>query len=147
VDFGTVIVLIVLAALPVAAVLFAGAFGLLDELGRGGLSTLDRTSSPPTSLPPPPASALEREEEIRQLLEARRDRQIARGEQPLDVEREVSRLLAVETEPPIAERQDSALREEVRQLVIARNERRLAKGKPPLDVEAEIDRQLRDARG
>ena len=141
------IVLIVLVALPVAAVLFAGAFGLLDQLGRGGLSTLDRTPAPPPSLPPPPASALEREEEIRQLLEARRDRQIARGEQPLDLDREVSRLLEIGTEPPIGERQDSALREEVRQLVIARNERRLAKGKPPLDVEAEIDRQLSDAQG
>jgi len=141
-DSGTLLVLIVLLALPIAAVLFAGAFGLLEQLGQGGLSVED------APLPPPPlqtaASRMEREEEIRQLVQARHDRQRARGEQPLDVEREVSRLLAIDLDAqPEQERQDAALREEVRQLAVARNERRLARGEPPLDVEAEIERQLR----
>jgi hypothetical protein len=141
-DFGTALVLIVLTVLPISAVLFAGAFGLLDQLGKGGLSTLDKAPVPPPSLPPRPASPMEREAEIRQLVQARRDRQIARGEPPLDVDREVSRLLEIDTDPVSEGGEDSALREEVRQLVIARNERRIARGEPPLDVEAEIERQL-----
>ena len=143
VEFGTLLWLIVLVALPLAAVLFAGAFGLLDRLGQGGLSIDDR---PPAAPAPPPQTAagrIEREQEIRQLVQARHDRQLARGERPVDVEAEVSRLLEIPTEPAGDER--SGLREEVRQLVVARNERRAARGQPPLDVEAEIERQLRDA--
>jgi hypothetical protein len=142
-DFGTVLVLIVLLALPIAAVLFVGAFGLLEQLGRGGLSVEDAPLRPAPPLQTT-AGRMEREEDIRQLVQARHDRQRARGEQPLDVEREVSRLLAIDPDAgPEQELQDAALREEVRQLVVARNERRLARGEPPLDVEAEIERQLR----
>jgi hypothetical protein len=139
-EFGTVLVLVVVAVLPIAAVLFAGAFGLLDQLGEGGLSTFDRVAAPPAPLPDTPAGRMEREAEIRQLIQARHDRQAARGERPIDVESEVARLLALESEPS----HDSALREEVRQLVLARNERRIARGQPPLDVAEEIERQLRD---
>jgi hypothetical protein len=141
VDFGTVILLIVLIVLPIAAVLFVGAFGLLEQLGRGGLSTEDRV---PTPGPPPGSAAAkaEREDEIRQLVQARSDRRVARGDAPLDVEAEVRRLLDAGPEPGSAEAGDRELREEVRQLVLARNERRIARGEPPLDVEAEIDRQL-----
>jgi hypothetical protein len=142
VDFGTVFVLIVLVILPVAAVLFVGAFGLLEDLGKGGLSIDERPPAPPP--PHSPAARMEREEEIRQLVQARHDRQLARGEAPVDVEAEVGRLIDLDIEPGSEpERQDAALREEVRQLVIARNERRAARGEPPLDVEAEIERQLR----
>jgi hypothetical protein len=147
-DTGTLLWLVVLTVLPLAAALFAGAFGLLDQLGKGGLSLEDKPlPARPASVPSPsdPGSRLEREQEIRQLVEARRDRQLRRGEPPVDVEAEVARLLAIDVEPGSEEeRQDLALREEVRQLVIARNERRLARGEVPLDVEAEIDRQLRD---
>jgi hypothetical protein len=143
-EFGTLLVLIVLLALPIAAVLFAGAFGMLEQLGRGGLS-IDDAPRPRAPTPQSASGRMEREEEIRQLVQARHDRQRARGEQPLDVEQEVSRLLAIDPEAgPEQERQDAALREEVRQLVVARNERRLARGEPPLDVEAEIERQLRN---
>ena len=138
-DFGTGIVLIVLVVLPIAAVLFAGAFGMLEELGRGGLSTEDRVPIPA----PPQGSAAakeERETEIRQLLQARSDRRVARGEPALDVEAELARLL--EDSEPGPGQGDPELREEVRQLVLARNERRLARGEPALDVDAEIDRQL-----
>jgi hypothetical protein len=139
---GTVLMIIVLVVLPIAAVLFAGAFGLLEELGRGGLAIDDR---PPLPAPPPtsPAARMERETEIRQLVQARHDRQAARGEEPLDVDSEVSRLLALDQEAGPPDQGDAALRAEVRQLVIARNDRRAARGEPPLNVEAEIERQLR----
>jgi hypothetical protein len=142
-DYGTLLVLIVLIVLPIAAVLFVGAFGLLEQLGRGELSIEEAPVRPPRPLESK-AGRMEREEEIRQLVQARHDRQRARGEEPLDVEREVSRLLAIDLDAaPEPDRHDAALREEVRQLVIARNERRIARGEPPLDVDAEIDRQLR----
>ena len=135
--------IIVLVVAPVAAVLFAGAFGILEQLGRGGLAMEER-SRRPAPVANSPAARAEREADIRQLVQARHDRQRARGEQPLDVEREVTRLLAIDLDAiPEQERQEAALREEVRQLVIARNERRIARGEPPLDVEAEIERQLR----
>jgi hypothetical protein len=142
-DSGTALVLIVLIVLPIAAVLFVGAFELLEQLGRGGLS-IDDAPLPPARPFQTAAGRIEREQEIRQLVQARHDRQRARGEEPVDVEREVSRLLAIDPDAlPEQERQDAALREEVRQLVVARNERRAARGDPPLDVEAEIERQLR----
>jgi hypothetical protein len=151
-DFGTVIWIVVLVVAPVAAVLFAGAFGLLDELGRGGLAIEEapRPAPPGPGGPRPggPLARAEREAEIRQLVQARHDRQAGRGEDPIDVEAEVARLLALDPEndpdaPPDEKgRHDAALKEEVRQLVIAHNERRAARGEPPLDVEEEVERQL-----
>jgi hypothetical protein len=144
-EFGTVLLLVVLLVLPVAAVLFAGAFGLLEQLGQGGLSIDEAPPPRAAGLLHSSASRIEREEEIRQLVQARHDRQLARGEQPLDVDKEVSRLLEIDLNAqPEDDRHDAALREEVRQLVVARNERRLARGQTPLDVDAEIERQLSD---
>jgi hypothetical protein len=80
------------------------------------------------------AALLERDIEIRQLLEARNERRKRRGEPPLDVERELSRLTATQV--------DGALRAEIRELVVARNHRRVRAGKPPLDVEAEVAREI-----
>jgi hypothetical protein len=151
-EFSTVIWIVVLVVAPVAAVLFAGAFGLLDQLGRGGLAIDEPPPAPsgPTGpRPGGPVARAEREAEIRQLVQARHDRQAGRGEQPVDVQAEVDRLMALDPEnDPYGhdegDRQDAALRMEVRQLVIARNERRAARGEPPLDVEAEVERQLAD---
>jgi hypothetical protein len=142
-DFGTVIWIVVLVVAPVAAVLFAGAFGVLEQLGRGGLA-IDERVKRPAPAPNSPAAVAEREADIRQLVQARHDRGIARGEAPLDVEAEVGRLMALDpAAQPEADQQDAALREEVRQLVVARNERRIARGEPAVDVEAEIERQIR----
>jgi hypothetical protein len=80
------------------------------------------------------AALLERDTEIRQLLEARNVRRKRRGEPPIDVEQELTRL----TTPQI----DDELRGEIRDLVIARNHRRVRAGKPPLDVEVEVERQI-----
>jgi hypothetical protein len=79
---------------------------------------------------------VERDEEIRQLLEARNARRRRRGEAEVDIEAEIARL----TTPQI----DSELRSEIRDLVIARNHRRARQGKPPLDIEAEIEREIAD---
>ena len=87
------------------------------------------------------AAVAERDMEIRQLLEARNERRARRGEPPVDVEQELSRL----TTPAPAI--DPALREEIRQLVVARNHRRARSGKPPLDVEAEIEREISELSG
>jgi len=144
VDFGTVIWIVVLVVAPIATILFAGAFGLLEQLGRGELA-IDERPPRPAPAPNSPSAVAEREAEIRQLVQARHDRGVARGEPALDVDAEVSRLMALDpAAQPEAEQQDAALREEVRQLVIARNERRVARGEAPHDVEAEVDRQLRD---
>jgi hypothetical protein len=144
VDFGTVIWIVVLVVAPLAAILFAGAFGLLDQLGRGGLY-VDERPPRPAPLANSPAARAEREADIRQFVQARSDRRRARGEAGLDVDAEVERLMELDPSiQPEEDQQDAALRAEVRQLVIARNERRAARGQPPLDVEEEVDRQLRD---
>jgi hypothetical protein len=80
------------------------------------------------------AALLERDIEIRQLLEARNARRLRRGEPPIDVDQELRRLTAPAIDPD--------LRAEIRDLVIARNHRRARAGKPPLDVEAEIEREI-----
>ena len=80
------------------------------------------------------AALLERDAEIRQLLEARNRRRMRRGEQPLDIEKELSRLTALEV--------DGQLRAEIRDLVIARNHRRRRRGEAELDVEAEVEREI-----
>ncbi len=80
------------------------------------------------------ARPLERDAEIRELLEARNALRRRRGEPEIDIEQELSRLTA----PQI----DDELREEIRELVVARNHRRARQGKPPLDVEAEIEREI-----
>ena len=134
---GTIFILIVLVALPIGAIVFAtGAGSALKEIGKGDFAI--EQEPPPRSAPA--ISGPVREEEIRQMVQARSDRAVARGEKARDVESEVAELLA--SQPPSGLQSDSALREEVRGLVIARNERRQRQGKKPLDVEAEIDRQL-----
>ena len=80
------------------------------------------------------AARLERDEEIRQMLEARNARRRRRGEPEIDVELELARLSVPEI--------DDELRSEIRDLVIARNHRRARQGKPPLDVEIEIEREI-----
>ncbi|HTU29276.1 MAG TPA: hypothetical protein VMF07_07840 [Solirubrobacteraceae bacterium] len=94
--------------------------------------------------PSHPSAVAERDEEIRQMLEARNRRRRRHGQPELDVEGELARLTrapATPTAPP-GETLDEELLAEIRQLVIARNHRRARRGEPPLDVEAEIARQL-----
>ncbi|HVS28452.1 MAG TPA: hypothetical protein VHE14_02810 [Solirubrobacteraceae bacterium] len=132
--FGIVILVVVAAASVIALLTFIGSGRLYDQIGRGMFSLRDERDQPPPRAASSGATARERDDEIRQLLGARNARRERRGEQPLDVERELARLTA----PAI----DPGLRAEVRQLVIARNARRERAGKPALDVETEVDRQL-----
>lgn len=133
--FGAVGLFIVIGVLST----FTRGNSLYDQIGRGELS-----------LEPDPGGGdpgeelggadPEREREIRQMLQARSDRLVRRGEAPLDIDAELAKLAA--PAHGAAGRQDPALAAEVRQLVIARNERRRRNGLEPLDVEQEIARTL-----
>jgi hypothetical protein len=113
-----------------------------DQIGQGGLT---RDGEQPGGAGPPspesPAGRAEREQEIRQMLGARNDRLLSRGEPALDIDAEVARLM----EPPPQQGGHAAgLVEEVRQLVVARNERRQRQGLEPLDVDGEVERTLQE---
>jgi hypothetical protein len=141
--FGIVLFVVVALAIIVAVVSLLTRSRIYEQIGRGGLSlNEDRAAgaaAEPTGRLAPAALEREREEEIRQMLQARNERRARRGEAPLDVETELARLTAA------APRQtDPQLAEEVRQLVIARNERRARQGLAPLDVEEEVARELRE---
>ena len=140
-QIGTILIIVVLIALPVGAIVFAtGAGGAFKQIGKGPLAIEeDFPQSSGGSMHA--VSAEVREEEIRQMIQARSDRGVAKGRKALDVDAEVEKLLASESSGP-GLAADKGLREEVRQLVVARNERRQRQGKEPLDVEKEIERQL-----
>ncbi len=140
---GIVLIIVVLVALPVGAIVFArGAGGALRQIGKGPLS-LEQDFPQSSGAPVHAVSAEVREEEIRQMIQARSDRGVAKGREALDVEAEVAQLLASESGGP-GLAADAGLREEIRQLVVARNERRQRQGREALDVEKEIERQLRE---
>lgn len=140
---GYVLTLITLIALPIAAIAFARSGPLWEGVGKGPFA-IEQELPPTRGLghAQPPVDRALQAAEARQMLEAKSYRRQQRGESPLDVEAEVTRLLDSPgaAQPPI----DEKLRDEVRQLVIARNERRMRAGEEPLEVEAEIDRQLTD---
>ena len=136
---GEVILIVVFAVIPIAAIAFAGSGAVYKEIGKGAF-WMDHEDPAKGRAPGDTASVAEQEEEIRQMLEAKAYRQAERGQPVLDVEEEMQKLMA----PQVDLGADPALVEEVRQLVVARNERRLRQGKEPLDVEEEIARQLKD---
>src|SRR3954447_23697209 len=122
-DAFAIVLFVVVAVGVVAAIASLFTRGrLYDEIGRGGLS-IDR---PP---PEPGGGTAERDDDIRQMLEARNARRAARGGTQVDVEDELAALTrpSVHTDPEIVE--------EARALVRARNHRRIARGQEPLDVE------------
>ena len=130
--FGTVLFVVcgvgILGAL--AALVLGG--NTWEEYGKDHLVMDGELSRGPT--PGSAAASLERELEIRQLLEARNLRRQRRGEPPIDLEQELRRLAVPQVDPE--------LRAEIRDLVVARNHRRARSGKPPLDLEAEIEREI-----
>jgi hypothetical protein len=131
--FGIVIFAVVIGAAIVAVITLFGRSKAYEQIGRGGLSL---NEDPMPKAPSGAVAARERDDEIRQMLDARNERRVRRGEAPLDVDAELARLTAPAVDP--------GLQDEVRQLVIARNERRERRGQPPLDVEEEVARQLRE---
>jgi hypothetical protein len=138
---GVSLIAIVIAV--VAAFASGGTSGLYERIGKGGFSMDGQEQERrPGPAPGSAAAKAEADAEIRQLIEAKSNRRVARGEAPLDVDAEVAKLTQASPAPA-----DAGLRDEVRQLVIARNERRVRQGKEPLDVEDEVDRQIRDLGG
>src|SRR5688572_22842658 len=97
VEFGTVLILVVLVALPLGAIAFAmGAGNALKQIGKGDFAIeqeMPQRGGPGSA---PVVSAAVREEEIRQMVEARSYRRVARGEEALDVDSEVEKLLKSE---------------------------------------------------
>src|SRR3954451_11552125 len=138
---GIVLIIVVPVALPIWGIVFAlGAGGAFNAIGKGQFALeQDFPQSPRGAVHT--VSAEVRQEEIRQMIQARSDRGVAKGREALDVDAEVEKLLATESSGP-GLAADRGLREEIRQLVVARNERRQRQGKEPLDVEKEIERQL-----
>ncbi len=130
--FGTVLWVVCVVGILVALAALLTSRQTWDEYGKNRL-LLDReiAGAPKAGSA---AALLERDTEIRQLLEARNARRLRRGEAPLDVEQELRRLTAPQIDPE--------LRSEIRSHVVARNHRRARQGKPPLDVEAEIEREI-----
>jgi hypothetical protein len=105
-----------------------------DEYGKNLLvmdTDLRRGPAPGSA-----AALLERDTEIRELLEARNERRRRRGEPAIDVDAELKRLTVTH--------RDAELRAEIRDLVIARNARQARAGKPALDVDTEIEREIAD---
>lgn len=142
--FGVVVFAVVAIAAVVAVVTLAGSGRSYDEIGHGGLALRDGEDDFPAGphAPAPPVSAAVRDEEIRQLVQARSDRRVRRGEAPLDVDAEVARLVG-----PAAPTVDPALRAEIRDMVVARNARLERAGKPLLDVDAEVERRVAELQG
>jgi hypothetical protein len=134
-SFGTVLWIVTGAGLVFGFLALISSGKQWEDYGRGGLS-LDRDSAGVRAVGDlaSPAAIRERDDEIREFLEARNARRRRRGELPIDVEAELRRL----TGPVI----DEGLRAEIRDLVIARNHRRARAGKPQLDVAAEIEREI-----
>jgi hypothetical protein len=163
--FGSIVLFVVVGVLSMLT-----RNNLYDQIGQGGLTMGDDqlgggTPGGPGGFGPSSADAwdptrptgltgagglgsaigdpTERDQEIRQMLQARSDRLVRQGHAPLDIDAELARL-----QPPEylradgAGSHDAALAEEVRQLVVARNERRGRQGLEPVDVEAEVQRTL-----
>ena len=135
--FGTVAFAIVMSVLFLVT---RGSDSMYDQIGQGGISR-EGDYATPGEAAGTGAARSEQEQEIRQLLGARSERRVRRGEPALDIDAEVARLMA----DAAGERErDPALVAEVRQLVVARNERRGRQGLEPLDVDAEVARTLQE---
>ena len=108
---GEVILIVVLVSIPVAAIVFiANAGSNFRSIGKGGLSVEFESDLPQgmrdSGAEAEPAGA--REDELRQMLEAKAYRQSARGETPLDVDQELAKLLAERAGGPVEQRSRAA---------------------------------------
>ena len=135
--FGTVLWIVCAVGIVFAVAALVTSGKTWDEYGKSRLLLDRELSGAPRQ--GSAAALVERDVEIRQMLEARNARRLRRGEPPLDVELELGRLTA----PGI----DAELRSEIRDLVVARNHRRARQGKAPLDVEREVEREIGELSG
>ena len=136
--FGTVAFSLLMSVLFMVT---RGTDNLYDQIGQGGFSREGDAESAVAPSPSSPAALAEQEQEIRQMLSARSERLVRKGEAALDIDAEVARLLSPAAGPGS---RDANIVEEVRQLVVARNERRGRQGLEPLDVDAEVARTLEE---
>lgn len=146
VQSGYLMAAITLLVLPLAAFWFARSGPAWKELGKGRFGVMQSMPPPRLAQPSPEIDLAIQAAEARQMLEAKSYRRTRRGEEPLDVEAEMTALLDTELSGKARKKRnlDEKLRAEVRQLVIARNERRMRRGEEPLDVEVEVERQVAD---
>ncbi len=107
--FGIVIFVVVGLGAAVALITFASSGRSYDEIGKGGLYDEGPSARRAVSAGTSPADLAERDAEIRQMLHARNRRREARGEEPVDVEAELTELTR--------QRIDPALVAEIRELV------------------------------
>jgi hypothetical protein len=134
-SFNTVLWIVCVVAVVVALAALISTRQTWQDFGKNGLLMDSELKSQPASSPAPDQ---ERDEEIRQMMEARNARRLRRGEAPLDVEQEIARLTPQKVDPE--------LESEIRDLVKARNYRHVRAGKPALDIEAEVQRELEKLR-
>jgi hypothetical protein len=141
----------VVAAGVLIALLCAGTSrGLYDRVGRGGLFS---GGAPPAD---GEGSDAERDEEVRQMLDARGDLRARRAARapgagppaPRSADPTAAPATTAPEHPPPATGPPvsaaPAAVEELRQLVVARNARRRRRGLDPLDIDAEVARRLRE---
>jgi hypothetical protein len=126
----TVVFVVAILAGAVAIYLLIASGRVFGQVGGNGLDARDVVAGGDMDGPG------EREQDIREMLEARNVHRERRGEETQDLDEELAELL----HPPV----DEGLREEMRELVVARNHRRERNGLEPLDVEVEIERRLRE---
>ena len=163
---STVLFVGMVMAAIVGVMALAARSDIYDEIGGGGLSmdheegSRRRRGAHPESgdqiaieleSQDPAIARAELELEVRQLVEAKSARAVRNGGEPLDVEREVQRLLArADEQDGEGARRSEQAREraerelEVRQMLEARSARSVRNGGQPLDVDAEVKRLLGD---
>src|SRR6478735_6734367 len=92
IDAGTVLVLITILVLPIAAIAFARSGGAWRRIGKGEFA-IEQEPLPQAGAGPAPVDRAAQEAEARQMLEAKSYRRVRSGQAPLDVDAEVGRLL------------------------------------------------------
>jgi hypothetical protein len=150
------LVIIVVAVIGVAGAIAALASGrrTWEAYGRDHLlKDSDLPAPRPPGRGPVGVGDAERNDEIRQMLQAGNARRRRRGQPEIDVEAELSRLIAARPDahpgagraPDAASDVDDELRAEIRELVIAQHRRRARRqpgAAPPLDIDAEVEREI-----
>jgi hypothetical protein len=132
---GTAITIVVFTLVVVSGLVAIGVLlngKAFDQIGAGGMDLRPPAGSGGSG--GAEESAALREDDIRQMLEARNRRRVARGEQAADVDTELRQLL--DDRP--ARSHDAETVAEARAVVDARNARRRRRGEPEGDVEREV---------
>ena len=138
---GEVILVIVLVAIPVAALSFVGSGEAFKQIGRGPLSIEQDFPQRAAGGPSAPISAEVREAEIRQFLEAKSYRR-ASAARSRSTSTPSSSGSSPTRAPPARSCRRHAARRRGPRAGRGLNARRIRMGREPLDVEAEVERQL-----